>query len=322
MNATFGFPIFDRLPPPTDVRAHIVADLLASDAAIAPRFFYDPLGCVLYEAITRLDEYYPTRTEKLIFEQSVATLQSLIPANSQYIDLGSGDSEKAALLLPVLKPTSYLAVDIARTAIEAALPKLAKIAPQVALGGVVTDFAEKFDFTSALEERPRLFVYPGSSIGNFTPALATAFLSRLRALCASSEDRIIIGVDSVKAKARLDAAYDDALGVTAAFNRNVLLHINRVVGSNFRLSEWVHRGFFNTAQSRIEMHLEAVNDVEITFAGQSRKFQKGERIHTENSYKYTRAGFTELLAAAGFSVIGYCTEAQQDFHVFIAQPKR
>ncbi len=320
MNAFHGYPIFDCLPPTADVRPSIEAGLLAAQASIAPRYFYDPLGCILYEAITKLDEYYPTRTERAILESSVDALKAVLPEGGQYIDLGSGDSEKASRLLPRLEPAAYLAVDIARSAIEAALPKLAKVAPHVRLAGVVTDFADSFDFASALEDCARIFVYPGSSIGNFAPNDAREFLMRLRAHCPNKADRLVIGVDSVKATARLDAAYDDALGVTAAFNLNVLRHLNALIDTDFDVRQWQHRGFFNVDASRIEMHLQARVKTTVRIGGQARVFDVDERIHTENSYKYTRSAFAALLQSAGFVECAYFTDAGADFHVFVARP--
>jgi dimethylhistidine N-methyltransferase len=294
--------------------------LLAPAASIPPRFFYDAMGCALYEAITRLPEYYPTRTERAIFSEHQSALSRAWPRNAQYIDLGSGDSEKAGQLLPLVSARSYLAVDIARTAIEAALPRLAKTVPHVRLAGVVTDFADTFDFDVALEDSPRVFVYPGSSIGNFTPDDAVSFLKRIRARCPAGSDRLLIGVDSVKSHDRLRAAYDDALGVTAAFNLNVLRHVNSLVGSDFDVRDWRHLGLFNATASRIEMHLEAIREVTVSIAGHARRFAAGERIHTENSYKYTRDGFARVLAEAGFCVDQYFTDSTVNFHVFLARP--
>jgi dimethylhistidine N-methyltransferase len=308
------------MPRVVDAKALLLSSLQSTQASIPPRFFYDTMGCALYEAITRLPEYYPTRTERAIFGQHQIALAHAWPRDAQYIDLGSGDSEKAGQLLPLISARSYLAVDIARSAIESALPRLAKIVPHVRLAGAVTDFADSFDFDEALEDAPRVFVYPGSSIGNFTPDDAAAFLQRVRTRCTSPADRLLIGVDSVKDHARLNAAYDDALGVTAAFNLNVLRHVNHVIGSNFDVREWAHRGFFNETASRIEMHVEAKRDVTVNVGSVKRTFAAGERIHTENSYKYTRASFGRVLAAGGFAVDAYFTDTDVDFHVFLAKP--
>lgn len=304
-----------------DTRAALAAGLMRAQAAISPRYLYDAMGCVLYEAITRLPEYYPTRTERAIFSRHQLALARAWPRHAQYIDLGSGDSEKAGQLLPLVAARSYLAVDIARSAIEAALPRLARIVPHTRLAGVVTDFADSFEFDVALEDAPRVFVYPGSSIGNFAPEEAVAFLQRIRARCTDASDRLLIGVDSVKAPSRLKAAYDDPLGVTAAFNRNVLRHVNALIGSDFDVADWQHVCEFNVQASRIEMHLQALRPVRVRIGDQIRAFEAGERIHTENSYKFTQRGFEDLLHRAGFEVAEYFTDAATDFHVFMAKPR-
>jgi dimethylhistidine N-methyltransferase len=315
------FPIFDRLPPAIDIRAAVQADLMHPQASIAPRYFYDAMGCVLYEAITHLPEYYPTQTEIAILRDATPILAQSLGAGRQLIDLGSGDSVKAAKLLLPLQCSSYVAVDIARSAIESALPKLAKIAPQVALTGVVTDFAGALNLNGALNDSPRLFFYPGSSIGNFDPVAAQQFLARVRAQSRSGKDALLIGVDSIKESARLNLAYDDPLGVTAAFNLNVLRHLNAIADTDFDVSQWKHIGFFNEQASRIEMHLEARQALNVRVGDALRSFASGERIHTENSYKYTRQSFEALLASAGFETAHYFTNARTDFHVFFAQAR-
>jgi dimethylhistidine N-methyltransferase len=319
LNSTF--PIFDRLPPAIDIRAAVQADLLLPQASIAPRYFYDAMGCVLYEAITHLPEYYPTQTEIAILREATPALAQALGIGRQLIDLGSGDSVKAAKLLLPLQCSAYVAVDIARSAIESALPKLAKIAPQVSLSGVVTDFAGTLDLSGALNETPRLFFYPGSSIGNFDPLAAEQFLQRVRAQCRSGKDALLIGVDSVKETARLKLAYDDPLGVTAAFNLNVLRHLNAIADTDFDVAQWQHIGFFNEHASRIEMHLQARQSLDVRVGTQVRHFASGERIHTENSYKYTRESFEQLLDRAGFATVNYFTDTRTDFHVFFAQAR-
>ncbi len=316
-----SFPILDRLPPALDIRAAIQADLLLPNATISPRYFYDAIGCVLYEAITQLPEYYPTQTEIAILHEATPTLASALGRGRQLVDLGSGDSVKAAKLLLPLQCSAYVAVDIARSAIASALPKLAKIAPNISLSGVVTDFANELNLQGALGEEPRLFFYPGSSIGNFDPHAAGQFLARVRAQSRAGKDALLIGVDSVKEVARLNLAYDDPLGVTAAFNRNVLRHLNHIADTNFDVAQWQHVGFFNENENRIEMHLEAREALQVTVGSRTRLFDVGERIHTENSYKYSRAAFDALLAGAGYNVIHYFTDARTDFHVFLAEAK-
>ena len=180
--------------------------------------------------------------------------------------------------------------------------------------GLGMDFSHELLLPDSVRETRRVFFYPGSSIGNFTPDEALDFLQRIRAAC-DDDGGLLIGVDLVKDKAVLDAAYDDALGVTAAFNLNLLRHLNHLLGTDFDVRAWRHRGFFNAQESRIEMHLEANSGVTVRWSQGERYFERGERIHTENSYKYTQRSFTDLLEQAGFSRLSFWTDPQQWFMV-------
>jgi dimethylhistidine N-methyltransferase len=215
-------------------------------------------------------------------------------------------------------PARYIAVDIAGPEIERALARMSPDFPEIEMVGVITDFSRGIALDGVLDERPVTFFYPGSSIGNFTPEEATRFLATLRAHCTRKGCGLLIGVDGKKDKARLDAAYDDALGVTAAFNRNALLHLNRRFGFDFALDGFIHRGFYNEALGRIEMHLEAVADQEVHVGSERRRFAVGERIHTENSYKYRRAEFEALLKAAGFGSLRSWSSPDDGYFVFYA----
>jgi uncharacterized SAM-dependent methyltransferase len=175
------------------------------------------------------------------------------------------------------------------------------------------------DVTPVVRHAPTLFFYPGSSIGNFLPDEALWFLKQIRAHCASADCGLLIGVDARKDHARLDAAYDDALGVTAAFNLNTLVHVNALLGTDFNVREWQHRGFYNAALGRIEMHLEARYDLKVKVRGSVRHFARGERIHTENSYKYTPEQFRAILVEAGFTDPKLWQDEQRDFSVFYAR---
>ncbi len=314
------FQVVDRLvTDPAVERAALVRGLRTTPAAIPPRYFYDALGCALYAAICELPEYYPTRTERAIFDAHRAEIASAIGAGGQFVDLGAGDGAKAQLWLPWLRPARYLAVDIARDAIERTLTRLAGSFPDLAVGGVVCDFTAGLDLDRDLGSDPVKFFYPGSSIGNFTPEQAIEFLRAVKGHCAKrSASGVLIGVDTKKDRARLDAAYDDALGVTALFNRNLLSHVNRVLGSDFDPAEFAHRGFYAEAEGRIEMHLEARTRLRVNIDGIPRVFEPGERIHTENSYKYAPDEFETLLARAGFAKAKRWQDSAGDFAVFWA----
>jgi dimethylhistidine N-methyltransferase len=293
------------------------AGLLTKQASIAPKYFYDPLGCALFCAICELDEYYPTRTEAAIFVAHREEIAEAAGRGRQLVDLGAGNCAKAACWMPYLAPRRYVAVDVSLPTLEAALSKLSPDYPDVDMLGVATDFSREVDLAADLAPLPTTFFYPGSSIGNFTPDGAVAFLGQLRAL-GGPDGNLLIGVDTKKDKVRLDAAYDDALGVTAAFNRNVLRHVNRLLGSNFDLAGFGHRGFYNADEGRIEMHLEALRDQAVTIGKFTRTFRAGERIHTENSYKYAPAEFEALLRRAGYAAARCWQDAAGDFSVFVA----
>jgi dimethylhistidine N-methyltransferase len=277
------------------------------------------VGCALYGAICRLPEYYPTRTEVALFQDRRLEMAAAIGQGRQFVDLGAGDCCKARGWLPFLAPSRYVAVDIAVAEISGALERLAPDFPGLELVGVATDFSHALDLDDVLAGSPALFFYPGSSIGNFTPAQARVFLARVRHYCvARPGSSLLIGVDGKKDKAILDAAYDDALGVTAAFNRNALRHLNAKFGLAFDVGGFAHAGFYNEAEGRIEMHLESVRDQSVLLDGQERVFRTGERIHTENSYKYAPAEFEEVLSDAGFASIRRWDAAGMAYSVYHA----
>jgi dimethylhistidine N-methyltransferase len=303
-----------------DERAEVVAGLLASPATLAPRWFYDELGCALYAAICRLPEYYPTRTEAALFRENRGEIAKAVGPVRQFVDLGAGDCCKAQSWLPFLEPARYVAMDIAAPELRRALDRMAPDFPSVEMVGVVADFQDGLPLEGILDERATLFFYPGSSIGNFTPPEAVRFLAGIRRECAPRPgSRLLIGVDAKKDRGVLDAAYDDALGVTAAFNRNALAHLNRRFGFDFRLEAFAHRGFYNEAAGRVEMHLESIGDQSVRLGAEgTRRFAAGERIHTENSYKYAAAEFEALLREAGFERVRRWSAPGDAYFVFLA----
>lgn len=314
------YTIVDRLEAGAgDEREAAVENLRALRARVEPKYFYDPLGCALYGAICQLPEYYPTRTEAAIFREHRAAITQAVGQGGQLVDLGAGDCRKAEAWLPFLNPERYVAVDIAVGELQSALSRMAPDFPGIEMLGVVTDFTRGLPLEGILDARRCTFFYPGSSIGNFAPADAVQFLARVKEQCASRPGSgLLIGVDAKKDTVRLDAAYDDALGVTAAFNRNVLLHLNRRLGSDFALGGWLHRGFYNAGEGRVEMHLESALEQVVQLPGGPRRFAAGERIHTENSYKYHAGEFESLLRDAGFRSFQRWSDAAQDYFVFFA----
>jgi len=305
------------------IREELLSGLCAREAHASPKYLYNELGSKLFEAITCIPEYYPTRTEAMIFQAHGQDMAKQLPAKSVFIDLGAGNCEKAARLFPVFQPSRYVAVDISVDFLKVALDRWQRQYPDLEMTGVGMDFSSELILPADLAinpTHPTVMFYPGSSIGNFTPERALLFLKQLHGVCSSAEGSgLLIGVDLVKDKATLEAAYDDALGITAAFNRNMLLHFNALAGTDFKLEDWKHIGLYNSGLNRIEMHLEALRDLTVTWQGGERRFAEGERIHTENSYKWTLAGFEDLLKRAGFVECTVYTDPGQQFAVFWAK---
>ncbi len=284
--------------------AELSAGLLAPQAMTSPKYLYDALGSKLFEAICELPEYYPTRTEARIFDEYAADIATSVGRCCTLIDLGAGNCAKAARLFPVLHPRQYVPIDISVEFLREAVSQLRHRFPYIVMMGIGMDFSGSLKLPDAVSRNNRLIFYPGSSIGNLTPAQALVFLCHMRAACdvdGKPDGGILIGVDLIKDKTILDAAYDDPLGVTAAFNLNLLRHLNVLLDADFDVRQWQHRAFFNPQQSRVEMHLEAKCPLVVSWSGGQRRFEQGETIHTENSYKYTRQSFLQLLYRAGFN---------------------
>ncbi len=306
-------------------REELIDGLNDAAAHTSPKFLYDALGSRLFEAITELDEYYPTRTEAAIFKQHAAAMAKAMGEVGTLIDLGAGNCAKAMGLMNTLKPQRYVAVDISVDFLQDSLRTVQRAHPALDVIGVGQDFSKSLQLPADTLQGKPVFFYPGSSIGNFTPVQALSFLTGVheQARNQTGQGGLLIGIDLVKATELLQPAYDDALGVTAAFNLNVLLHLNRLIGSNFLPRDWQHVALFNTERSRIEMHLQARRALTVTWKGDaregSRKFEEGERLHTENSYKYTADGFAALLNAAGFKSSQRWLDDKGWFAVFWAQ---
>jgi dimethylhistidine N-methyltransferase len=296
--------------------------LMAEAACVSPKFFYNALGSRLFEAITDLDEYYPTRLEAGIFEASAAQMARALAetglAHPCLIDLGAGNCAKALGLIPHLQPRQYVPVDISVDFLKDAARAVQGSFPALDIVGVGMDFSAGLALPGEVQRHDRVFFYPGSSLGNFQPAQALTFLRHIADPAQGRARGLLLGIDLVKDAATLEAAYDDALGVTAAFNKNLLRNLNELLAADFDVRQWRHVALFNTAQSRIEMHLEASTDLCVRWPGHSRRFRAGERIHTENSYKYTLEGMTALLRQAGFSQVRHWRDPKDWFAVFWA----
>ena len=300
----------------------LTSGLTAEAASVSPKFFYNTLGSRIFEAITALDEYYPTRTEAGIFTAAHAQMAKAMTDSGVsrpcLIDLGAGNCAKALALIPHLQPKQYVPVDISVDFLRDAAGQLQKNFPELDIVGVGMDFSASLSLPDEVQAHDRVFFYPGSSLGNFQPDDALTFLRQMADPLQGKTRGLLLGIDLVKPTRILEAAYDDALGVTAAFNKNLLRNVNDLLAADFDERQWRHVAFFNAEKSRIEMHLEAINDLSVAWPGHVRRFAKGERIHTESSYKYTVESMTMLLENAGFKHITYWTDPNQWFAVFWA----
>jgi dimethylhistidine N-methyltransferase len=296
------------------IRTELSEGLLASRAHTSPKYLYDALGSKLFEAICELPEYYPTRTEAAIFDEHLHSIARSIGCGTTLIDLGAGNCAKAARLFSSLQPLQYVPVDISVDFLKEAVERLERRYPQLRITALGMDFSTELSLPAEVRQEKRLFFYPGSSIGNFTPEQATAFLGRIRDACRT-DGGILIGVDLVKESGILNAAYDDALGLTGAFNLNLLLHLNNLLGANFDARDWYHRSFFNEELGCVEMYLEARRTIDVAWPGGKRRFWQGQRIHTESSYKYTHDRFTRLLERAGFGEVRTWSDERNWFMV-------
>lgn len=319
----YGYPQLSSAKQPAAAQQELQAGLLATAAHISPKYFYDAMGSALFEAICELPEYYPTRTEAEIFSLHSSAMAHVIGSDSTLIDMGAGNCTKAARLFPQLHPRQYIAIDISVTHLQESVQQLQQRFPQIEMKALGLDFSLPWTLPEEVSSDKRLFFYPGSSIGNFDHVQALAFLRQMHAACKIKSDAadggILIGVDLIKNSQLLDAAYDDALGLTAAFNLNVLRHVNHLLASDFDVRDWQHLAFFNPDLARIEMYLEARSELTVRWPGGARHFAPGERIHTENSYKYTIASFLQLLEQAGFGRAHYWTDTAGWFAVIYAQ---
>ncbi|MEH6565705.1 MAG: L-histidine N(alpha)-methyltransferase [Halopseudomonas sp.] len=309
--------------PTQDERQQLLHGLLQPRAHIDSKYFYDDRGCELFTAICRLDEYYPTRTEARIFSQHREAIAEQLPGHMQWIDLGCGDCRKTEDWLSAVAPARVIGVDIAGEFLQTSLAEVAQRHPQLECIGVVSDFTQHLDLHELLAERPSappVFFYPGSSIGNFEPRAAMRFLRRIRAHCGQ-HGRLLIGADLVKPRDILEAAYDDASGVTAEFNLNVLNVVNRELDADFNAAHFRHFAHFDEAHRRVEMHLVSAREQNVNLGVHAnRRFGANEHILTEYSHKYSLDEFRALLAASGLRCSHYWTDPQDWFGVFLAEP--
>lgn len=295
--------------------ADVLCGLTAQPKTLPPKYFYDLAGSALFERITELPEYYPTRCEIGILRDHAPAIAAMFPPGCALIEFGSGSSRKARILLDAAATVAaYIAVDISGDFLQQDLARLARDLPQLVVHPLVADFTKPFAIPQRLAALPRVGFFPGSTIGNFEPAEAGAFL-RHAAQVLGPGALFLVGVDLVKDHAVLHDAYNDAAGVTAEFNLNLLARINRELGADFDLAAFEHRAFFNAAQSRIEMHLVSTKPQQVHLNGEAIDFRRGETIHTESSYKYTIESFQALARGSGWSPIEVFSDRLFAVHV-------
>jgi dimethylhistidine N-methyltransferase len=295
--------LHDLAPDRARFRDDVWHGLATPQKTLPCKYFYDARGSALFEAICALPEYYPTRTELAIMQRHAGAMAERLGRGRLLVEYGSGSSTKTRLLLDrLVEPAGYMPIDISRAALAASSRALAAAYPSLDVIPVCADYTESFELPHAAAAVARRGVYfPGSTIGNFTPPQAQRFLARM-ARVAGPEGVLLVGVDLKKDPAVLERAYDDAAGVTAAFNLNLLARINRELDGSFPLGAFAHRALWEPRAGRIEMHLVSRVRQTVRVAGRSFAFERGETIHTENSYKYELAQFAALAAGVGLRV--------------------
>ena len=292
----------------------VIGDLAKQPKKLSPKYFYDAKGSELFEQITVLPEYYPTRTELSILRDRGGEIAKIIPQGAALIEFGAGATTKVRLLLERCEFGAYVPVDISRDFLNAQAEGLRKDFPDLDVYPVAADFTAPFELPAEIADMPKVGFFPGSTLGNFEPNEAAAFLRTARKILGEGA-QMIIGVDLEKDERTLYDAYNDKAGVTARFNLNVLERINRELGGNFDLSGFIHRSIYNRDRHRIEMHLISRKAQSVRVLGHSFSFRPGESIHTENSYKYSLERFAALARASGWQVAESWTDKAAMFSV-------
>jgi L-histidine N-alpha-methyltransferase len=310
------FTFHDLAPGEESFRDAVLNGLGGTPKSIPCKFFYDSRGSALFEAICRLPEYYPTRTEIAILEQNAAAIATRIGPHSRLIEFGSGASTKARILLRALdRPAAYVPVDISREHLRDAATSLAEDFPALPVVAVCADYTRAFPLPPLPgPSGKRVGFFPGSTIGNFEPDAAVDFLANYARILGPGGE-MVIGVDLKKDPAILEAAYDDRAGVTAAFNLNLIVRINRELDGDLDIGRFEHVAFYNQVEGRIEIYIRSLANQEAWIAGTPILFAKGELIHTEYSYKYSVAEFRALAGRAGFSAVDTRTDPGDLFSV-------
>ena len=318
LNFLKNFEFHDLHPAMESFQASVIAGLSAEPKYLSPKFFYDAIGSQWFDAITKLPEYYPTRTEIGLLKEFGTEIADLLGHDNVLIELGSGSSLKIRTLLDVLQPAVYMPIDISLEHLYQSAISIACDYPNLQTCAVCADYSEAIELPTMPESYPRVAFFPGSSIGNFSPTEAKLFLQRVAAMIGAG-GKLLIGVDLRKDPALLHAAYNDAQAVTAAFNLNLLVRINRELAADFQLDTFRHYAFYNPTLHQIEMHLLSMKKQVVRIAEFTIDFQNGESIHTENSCKYSVEAFQQLAAQSGFDTLKVWQDEQALFSIHCLQ---
>jgi len=298
----------------------VLEGLTSAEKSLPCKYFYDTRGSQLFEQICETPEYYVTRTELDLLRKVAPEVTSLIGPSADVLEPGSGAGEKIRILLDALdSPRSFIPIDISKSAVEASAAALKQSYSKLEVFPIVADFTQPFELPENFKQRTphrKVIFFPGSTISNFAPEQAKRFLEQLRSVLATN-DFLFIGVDRIKDKSRLEAAYDDSQGITAAFNLNLLERISRELETDLDPAAFAHRAVYNESESRIEMHLVSQKKHSVSICERTVHFEEGEFIHTENSYKYSVAGFTELAQQAGFDVDRTYSDDEDLFSLYL-----
>ena len=309
---------FDQRPPSSALLDEVIEGLTEEPKRIAPKFFYDERGSRLFEAITRLPEYYLTRTEMGLFDVCLPEVRDRFGEGGCLVEYGAGSTVKIRRLLEELRPGAYLPVDISRCHLERCARTLHADHPHLSVYPMCADMTAPFGLPEVVAGLDKLGFYPGSSIGNFEPGDAQAFLRQVAATLGAGS-RLLIGVDRKKDIGLLEAAYNDSAGVTAEFNLNILHHLNAALATEIDPAGFRHRAAYNEASGCVQMFLESRKDQSARVDGRIVEFTQGERVHTENSYKYDLGQFAELAKGGGFKVEASWSDADAYFTLFLLQ---
>lgn len=303
--------IFDDLPAPADIRSEVLAGLSSAQKTLPAKYFYDERGSRLFEEITQLPEYYLTRTEISLLREHATEIADIIGRGSVLLEYGSGASIKIRLLLEALRPQCYVPMDISRDFLIASASRLLDDYEWLNIYAACVDYSQDIALPDQLlNARTKMAFFPGSSMGNFTPEQASDFLRRVRSTLGEG-GYFLLGVDLLKDETILQAAYDDSQGVTAAFNKNVLRHLNRTLDGEFNEDRFEHKIIVNHQHSRVEMHLVSAIDQMVNIAGNTIALRCGETIHTENSYKYRPEHLIHMAGICGFECTNIWTDSNE-----------